>query len=49
MLQCPIHKVKLICFCPVCRGSARSKRKAKASRQNGTLGGRPKKGKRDAT
>ena len=32
----------MICYCPACRGSATSKRKARASRENGELGGRPK-------
>lgn len=41
-MKCPIHKVELICFCPACRGSARTKRKAQSSRRNGKLGGRPK-------
>jgi hypothetical protein len=42
-VRCPIHNVKLVCFCPACRGSIRSKRKARASRENGKLGGRPPK------
>jgi len=41
-MKCPIHDVPLVCYCPVCRGSVKSKRKATASRQNGKLGGRPK-------
>ena len=45
---CRIHNVKLICFCPACHGSVRTSRKAKSSRRNGKLGGRPpKEGKRD--
>jgi len=48
-LKCKIHGVRLVCFCPACRGSARSESKARTSRRNGKLGGRPpKKGKRDA-
>ena len=43
--KCKIHGVALVCFCPACRGSARSARKARTSRNNGKLGGRPKKGK----
>jgi hypothetical protein len=39
--KCPIHGIPLICYCPACRGSVRSKAKAKASRENGKLGGRP--------
>ena len=42
MMRCPIHNVPLVCYCPVCRGSVTSKKKAKASRDNGKLGGRPK-------
>jgi len=41
-MKCPIHHVALICYCPACRGSVTSKSKAKASRENGKLGGRPK-------
>jgi hypothetical protein len=41
-LKCKVHGVSLVCYCPVCRGSVRSKHKAEASRQNGKLGGRPK-------
>jgi aryl-alcohol dehydrogenase-like predicted oxidoreductase len=41
-MKCPVHKVELVCYCPVCRGSLTSKRKAAASRENGKLGGRPK-------
>lgn len=40
--KCPIHKVELVCYCPVCRGAVSSKRKAASSRENGKLGGRPK-------
>jgi hypothetical protein len=40
-MKCPIHKIDLVCFCPACRGAARSKRKAESSRANGFLGGRP--------
>jgi hypothetical protein len=48
--KCKIHGIPLICYCPACRGSVRSKRKAKASRENGKLGGRPpKRRKRKAT
>jgi hypothetical protein len=39
--QCKIHGVALVCFCPACRGSARSSRKTRASLRNGKLGGRP--------
>jgi hypothetical protein len=42
-LKCKIHDVALICYCPTCRASVRSERKAEASRQNGKLGGRPQK------
>jgi hypothetical protein len=41
-MKCPIHKVEMVCYCPVCRGSVTSKRKAESSRENGRLGGRPK-------
>jgi hypothetical protein len=41
-LRCPVHNVKLICFCPACRGGIKTERKARSSRQNGKLGGRPK-------
>jgi hypothetical protein len=41
-MRCPIHNIELICYCPACRGSATSKSKAQASRENGKLGGRPK-------
>jgi hypothetical protein len=41
-MKCSIHHVELIRYCPACRGSAKSKRKAEASRENGKLGGRPK-------
>ena len=41
-MKCAIHKVELVCYCPVCRGSVISKRKAATSRENGKLGGRPK-------
>jgi hypothetical protein len=43
--KCKIHGIPLVCFCPACRGSVTSERKAKAVRENGKLGGRPKKGK----
>ena len=45
MPKCPVHKIDLVCFCPACRGSVRSKRKAASSRENGKLGGRPRKAK----
>jgi len=41
--KCKLHGIPLVCFCPACRGSVRSRRKAEASRRNGRLGGRPKK------
>lgn len=46
--HCNIHKqTELITYCPACRGakggSVKSKKKAKASRKSGKLGGRPKK------
>lgn len=40
--KCRIHNMRLICFCPACRGAVTSRRKARASRENGKLGGRPK-------
>ena len=43
MMRCKIHKVPLVCFCPACRGAAKSKAKAEAARRNGKLGGRPRK------
>jgi len=43
MSKCPTHKIDLVQFCPACRGSVRSKRKAASSRRNGAFGGRPKK------
>jgi hypothetical protein len=42
MPKCPIHRIDLVCFCPACRGSIRSKRKAASARVNGQLGGRPR-------
>jgi hypothetical protein len=41
-LKCKVHGIPLVCYCPACRGSARSKHKAESSRANGKLGGRPK-------
>jgi hypothetical protein len=41
-MKCPIHNIPLVYYCPACRGEAKSKRKAAASRENGKLGGRPK-------
>jgi hypothetical protein len=46
MRKCPQHHIDLVSFCPACRGSVRSKRKALSSRKNGKLGGRPRKSKR---
>jgi hypothetical protein len=43
MAKCAIHRVDLVSFCPACRGAVRSKRKALTSRENGKLGGRPRK------
>jgi hypothetical protein len=42
---CKLHKCRLVRveFCPACRGGVRSKAKQEASRENGQLGGRPKK------
>jgi len=42
-LKCKIHGVNLVCYCPACRGSVRSKHKTEASRENGKKGGRPPK------
>jgi hypothetical protein len=40
---CPIHSVRLVCFCPACLGALPSKRKAAAARENGRKsGGRPR-------
>ena len=44
-LKCKVHGIPLVCYCPACRGSVRSKRKAESSRANGKLGGRPRKDK----
>ena len=42
-MKCHIHpNVEMICYCPACRGSVKSKAKRSASRENGKLGGRPK-------
>jgi len=41
-LKCKVHGIPLVCYCPACRGSASSERKAASSRENGRLGGRPK-------
>ena len=41
--MCKIHGIPLICYCPACRGAAKSERKAESSRENGKLGGRPPK------
>lgn len=40
---CAKHRIKLVSFCPACRGGAVSKKKAASSRKNGKLGGRPRK------
>jgi hypothetical protein len=46
---CPVAheggRVKLVVvkYCPACRGGARSHKKAEAARENGKLGGRPRK------
>jgi hypothetical protein len=45
-LKCKIHRILLVCYCPACRGSVRSERKAQSSRKNGKLGGRPPKAKK---
>lgn len=42
VMQCPVHKVDLVCFCPACRGAVTSVRKARSSRHNGMRGGRPR-------
>lgn len=41
-MKCPIHHIELICYCPACRGSVITERKAESSRENGKRGGRPK-------
>jgi hypothetical protein len=46
MPKCQVHKIDLVSFCPACRGSVRSARKAASSRRNGMLGGRPRKSSR---
>ena len=45
-LKCKIHGIPLVCYCPACRGSVRSERKAQSSKENGKLGGRPPKAKK---
>ena len=43
MPNCKVHrKTKLVQFCPACRGGKTSRRKARSSRENGKLGGRPR-------
>ena len=42
LMKCPVHKVELVCYCPACRGSITTARKAAAAQANGKLGGRPK-------
>ncbi len=42
-MKCSLHNIELVCFCPACRGSVTSRRKAEASRKNGKRGGRPAK------
>jgi hypothetical protein len=42
LMKCSIHNIPLVCYCPACRGEAKSKRKAMSSRKNGKMGGRPK-------
>jgi aryl-alcohol dehydrogenase-like predicted oxidoreductase len=39
-LKCKIHGIPLVCYCPACRGSVHSQRKAKSSAENGRQGGR---------
>jgi len=39
---CPKHQRPLVMFCPACRASSTSPKKAKAARRNGQRGGRPK-------
>jgi len=41
-MNCPIHNITLVCYCPACRGAVTSRRKAASSRQNGKKGGRPR-------
>jgi hypothetical protein len=43
MIKCKVHHIPMVCYCPACRGSVRSERKARSSRENGKLGGRPRK------
>jgi hypothetical protein len=45
---CPIHKIPLIVQCAACLGSARSKKKAAAARENGLKGGTHTKKKKKA-
>ena len=40
--KCAVHKCDMIVFCPACRGSIKSRRKAVTSRENGMKGGRPR-------
>jgi len=41
-MKCLIHHIELLCYCPACRGSVTTERKAESSRENGKRGGRPK-------
>ena len=42
-IYCQTHpEVEPVVFCPACRGSLLSARKAEASRENGKKGGRPR-------
>lgn len=48
-MKCRIHKIPLICYCPACRGAAKSAQKAESSRMNGLRGGRPRKAESQVT